>query len=43
MTLRQPHEDAVLPAGDVAFIRQGLVACSDLLAWAKANCFMKNT
>ena len=38
MTLRHPHEDAVLPAGDVAFIRQVLVACSDLLAWAKANC-----
>ena len=38
MTLRRPHEDAVLSAGDVAFVRQVLVACSDLLAWAKANC-----
>jgi hypothetical protein len=38
MTLRQPHQDAVLPAADVAFIREVLVACSDLLTWAKANC-----
>jgi hypothetical protein len=38
MTLRRPHQDAVLPAADVAFTRQVLVACSDLLARAKANC-----
>jgi hypothetical protein len=36
--LRQPCQDAVLPAGDVAFIRQVLLACSDLLSRAKANC-----
>lgn len=38
MTLRQPHQDAALPASDAAFIRQVLVTCSDLLTWAKANC-----
>jgi hypothetical protein len=38
MTLRQPHQDAVLPAGDAARIRQVLVACSDLLSWAEAAC-----
>jgi hypothetical protein len=38
MTLRQPHQDAVLPAGDAARIRQVLVACSQLLSWAEANC-----
>jgi hypothetical protein len=27
MTLRQPHQDALLPAGDAARIRQVLVAC----------------
>ena len=38
MTLRQPHQDAVLPAADAARIRQILVACSGLLTWAEANC-----
>jgi hypothetical protein len=38
MTLRQLHEDAVLPAGDAARIRQVLAACSQLLSWAEANC-----
>jgi hypothetical protein len=38
MTLRQPHEDAVLPAAEAARIRQVLVACSQLLSWAEANC-----
>jgi hypothetical protein len=37
MTLRQPHQDALLPAGDAARIRQVLVACSQLLSWAEAN------
>jgi len=37
MTLRQPHQDAVLPAGDAARIREVLVACSQLLSWAEAN------
>ncbi|MDX6395832.1 MAG: hypothetical protein QOJ73_6895 [Streptosporangiaceae bacterium] len=38
MTLRQPHEDAVLPAADVAVIRQVLSACADLIAWAERHC-----
>jgi hypothetical protein len=38
MTLRQPHHDAVLPAADVAMIRQVLGACSDLIDWAEKNC-----
>jgi hypothetical protein len=38
MTLRQPHEDAVLPAAEAARIRQVLAACSQLLSWAEANC-----
>ena len=38
MTLRQPHQDAVLPAGDAARMRQVLAACSQLLSWAEANC-----
>jgi hypothetical protein len=37
MTLRQPHQDAVLPAGDAVRIREVLVACSQLLSWAEAN------
>ena len=37
MTLRQPHQDAVLAAGDAARIRQVLAACSQLLSWAEAN------
>ena len=38
MTLRQPHEDAVVPAADVAMIRQVLGACADLIAWAERHC-----
>ena len=38
MTLRQPHQDAVLPAADAARMRQVLAACSQLLSWAEANC-----
>jgi hypothetical protein len=38
MTLRQPHQDASLPAGDAARIRQVLVACSQLLSRAEADC-----
>jgi hypothetical protein len=38
MTLRQPDEDAVVPAADVAMIRQVLGACADLIAWAEKNC-----
>ena len=34
MTLRQPHQDALLPAGDAARIRQVLAACSAVLTWA---------
>ena len=36
--LRQPHQDAVLPAADAAMIRQVLGACSDLIAWAERHC-----
>jgi hypothetical protein len=35
--LRQPEEDAIMPAADAARIRQVLVTCSQLLAWAEAN------
>jgi hypothetical protein len=35
---RQLHQDAVLPAADVAMIRQVLGACADLIAWAGQNC-----
>jgi hypothetical protein len=38
MTLRQPGQDAVLPAADVAMIRQVLGACSDLITWAERHC-----
>jgi hypothetical protein len=38
MTLRQPHQDALLPAGDAARLRQVLLACSQLLTWAETNC-----
>ena len=38
MTNRQPHQDMLLPAADAARMRQILIACSDVLAWAKANC-----
>ena len=35
--LRQPDQDAALPAQDVARMRQVLIACSSLLAWAEAS------
>jgi hypothetical protein len=38
MTLRQPHQDAVLAAADAARIREALAACSRLLTWAEDNC-----
>jgi hypothetical protein len=38
MTLRQPHQDAVLPAQDAARIREILSASSKLIAWAQKNC-----
>ncbi len=38
MTLRQPYEDAVLPAADVAVIRRVLGACADLIGWAERYC-----
>jgi len=38
MTLRQPDQDAVLPAADVAVIRQVLGACADLITWAERHC-----
>jgi hypothetical protein len=38
MTLRQPHQDALLPAADAARIRQVLAACSQLLSRAEADC-----
>lgn len=37
MTLRQPRQDAVLPAGDAARMRQVLVACSTVLIWARKH------
>jgi len=38
MTLRQPHQDALLPAADAARLRQVLIACAQLLSWAEAAC-----
>jgi len=38
MTLRQPDDDAVVPAADVAMIRQVLAACAGLISWAEKNC-----
>jgi hypothetical protein len=38
MTLRQPHQDAILPAADAAMIRQVLGAYSDLITWAERHC-----
>jgi len=37
MTLRRPGEDAVLASEEIAMVRQVLVSCSDLLAWAGAH------
>jgi hypothetical protein len=36
MTLRQPHQDMLLPAADASRMRQVLIACSYLLTWAQA-------
>jgi hypothetical protein len=33
MTLRQPHEDAIVTAEEIAFIRRALLACSHALDW----------
>ena len=38
MTLRQPYQDALLPAADAARLRRVLITCSQLLSWAEANC-----
>ena len=34
MTLRAPHQDAVLTSEEVAVIRRALAACSQVLTWA---------
>ena len=34
MTLRAPHQDAVLTSEEVAVIRRVLAACSEVLTWA---------
>ena len=37
MTLRRPNQDAVLTSQEIAMVRQVLVSCSHLLAWAGAH------
>jgi hypothetical protein len=37
MTLRQPHEDAIVTAEEIAFIRRALLACSHALDWIGKN------
>jgi hypothetical protein len=37
MTLRRPGQDAVLTSQEIAMVRQVLVSCSHLLAWAGAH------
>jgi len=37
MTLRRPGQDAVLSSEEIAMLRQVLVSCSHLLAWAGAH------
>jgi len=37
MTLRRPHQDAVLSGEEIAVLRQILVSCSHVLAWAGAH------
>ena len=37
MTLRRPGEDAVLTSEEITMVRQVLVSCSHLLAWAGAH------
>jgi hypothetical protein len=34
MTLRRPHEDALLTSEEIAVIRRALTACSQVLTWA---------
>ena len=37
MTLRRPDEDAVLTSKEITMVRQVLVSCSHLQAWAGAH------
>lgn len=37
MSLRRPHEDALLTSEEITVIRRALTACSNLLAWAGAH------
>jgi len=37
VSLRQPHQDALLFSEEIPVIRRSLAACSKLLAWAEAN------
>jgi hypothetical protein len=37
MTLRQPHQAAVLLSEEIVFLRSCLSACSDLLGWIGRN------
>jgi len=37
MTLRRPHEDAVLTGEEIAVIRRALSACSQVLTWASQH------
>ena len=37
MSLRRPDQDAVLASEEIAVVRQVLVSCSHLLAWAGAH------
>ena len=37
MSLRRPGQDAVLASEEIAMVRQVLVSCSNLLAWAGAH------
>ena len=37
MSLRRPDQDAVLASEEIAMVRQVLVSCSNLLAWAGAH------
>jgi hypothetical protein len=37
MTLRRPGQDAVLTSEEITMVRQVLVSCSHLLAWAGAH------
>ena len=37
MTLRAPHEPALLTSEEIAFVRKSLCACSSLLDWITRN------